>query len=95
MGIENPVHLLFIAAVALIVLGPKRLPEVAKALGHGIREFRDAINQPTGAQEQPPAAYQQPPVTYPRPPAANQQPPVAPEPPAAGPADGARSVGPS
>lgn len=46
MGIENPVHLLFIAAVALIVLGPKRLPEVAKALGHGIREFRQAVSQP-------------------------------------------------
>lgn len=43
MGIENPVHLLFIAAVALIVLGPKRLPDLAKALGHGIREFREAM----------------------------------------------------
>ncbi|MCW3032738.1 MAG: hypothetical protein JWM60_1083, partial [Solirubrobacterales bacterium] len=44
MGIENPVHLLFIAAVALVVLGPKRLPGLAKALGHGIREFREAIS---------------------------------------------------
>ena len=43
MGIENPVHLLFIAAVALVVLGPKRLPELAKALGHGIREFRESM----------------------------------------------------
>jgi TatA/E family protein of Tat protein translocase len=101
MGIENPVHLLFIAAVALIVLGPKRLPEVAKALGHGIREFREAISQPA-AQEQPPAAYQQPPAAYQQPPAAYQQtpvayqqPPIAPEPPAAGPTDGAQSVGPS
>src|SRR3977135_1357286 len=45
MGIENPVHLLFIAIVALIVLGPKRLPGLARALGHGIREFREAIGQ--------------------------------------------------
>ena len=45
MGIDNPVHLLFIAAVALIVLGPKRLPEVARALGHGLREFREAVSQ--------------------------------------------------
>jgi TatA/E family protein of Tat protein translocase len=45
VGIENPVHLLFIAVVALIVLGPKRLPGLARALGHGIREFRDAIGQ--------------------------------------------------
>jgi TatA/E family protein of Tat protein translocase len=45
MGIENPVHLLFIAAVALIVLGPKRLPELARALGQGIREFRSALDE--------------------------------------------------
>ncbi len=44
MGIENPIHLLFIGVVALVVLGPRRLPELAKALGHGIREFREAIN---------------------------------------------------
>lgn len=43
MGIENPVHLLFIGAVALVVLGPKRLPELARALGKGIREFRESI----------------------------------------------------
>ena len=43
MGIENPVHLLFIAAVALVVLGPKRLPDLARALGEGIREFRESI----------------------------------------------------
>jgi TatA/E family protein of Tat protein translocase len=60
VGIENPVHLLFIAIVALIVLGPKRLPELARALGHGIREFREAIGQqgeshlePTLAREEP------------------------------------------
>ncbi|HWX95565.1 MAG TPA: twin-arginine translocase TatA/TatE family subunit [Solirubrobacteraceae bacterium] len=45
MGIENPVHLLFIGIVALLVLGPKRLPGLARALGHGIREFREAIGQ--------------------------------------------------
>ena len=50
MGIENPVHLLFIGAVALIVLGPKRLPDLAKALGNGIREFRESISD--GATQQ-------------------------------------------
>jgi sec-independent protein translocase protein TatA len=44
MGFDSPVHLLFIGAVALVVLGPKRLPEVARALGKGMREFRQAIN---------------------------------------------------
>lgn len=44
MGIESPVHLLFLGAVALLVLGPKRLPELARALGKGIREFRESID---------------------------------------------------
>jgi TatA/E family protein of Tat protein translocase len=44
MGIENPLHLLFIAVVALVVLGPRRLPDLARALGKGVREFREAIN---------------------------------------------------
>jgi sec-independent protein translocase protein TatA len=44
MGIENPVHLIFLAAVALIVLGPKRLPELARAAGKGMREFRESLN---------------------------------------------------
>ncbi|HWX73853.1 MAG TPA: twin-arginine translocase TatA/TatE family subunit [Solirubrobacteraceae bacterium] len=45
MGIDNPVHLLFIAIVALIVLGPKRLPALARALGQGIREFRTSLEE--------------------------------------------------
>jgi sec-independent protein translocase protein TatA len=55
MGIENPVHLLFIAAVALIVLGPKRLPELARSLGKGIREFRESISDGSavGAPHEP------------------------------------------
>jgi len=55
MGIENPVHLIFIAAVALVVLGPKRLPEMARALGKGMREFREAMNGEGEAPEVPPA----------------------------------------
>jgi sec-independent protein translocase protein TatA len=56
MGIENPVHLLFIGVVALVVLGPKRLPGLARAVGHGIREFKEAIGQgesPAERQERP------------------------------------------
>jgi sec-independent protein translocase protein TatA len=51
MGIDNPVHLLFIAAVALIVLGPKRLPGLARALGQGVREFRAALER--GEEDDP------------------------------------------
>lgn len=44
MGIENPIHLLFLGAVALLVIGPKRLPDMARALGKGMREFREAMS---------------------------------------------------
>jgi sec-independent protein translocase protein TatA len=40
----QPTHLLFILVVALLVLGPKRLPEVGRALGRGLRDFRTAIS---------------------------------------------------
>jgi sec-independent protein translocase protein TatB len=49
MGIESPVHLLFIAVVALVVLGPKRLPGLARALGQGIREFRQSLDEGASA----------------------------------------------
>lgn len=42
--IMQPTHLLLVLAVALLVLGPKRLPEVGRQLGNGIRDFRAAIN---------------------------------------------------
>jgi TatA/E family protein of Tat protein translocase len=60
MGIENPVHLLFIALVALLVLGPKRLPKLARAVGQGIREFRGALEQ---AASEPAESTTQPPET--------------------------------
>ncbi len=59
MGIESPVHLLFIAVVALVVLGPKRLPGLARALGQGIREFRQALDEGANAPP-PPAAPESP-----------------------------------
>jgi sec-independent protein translocase protein TatA len=57
VGIENPLHLLFVGVVALLVLGPKRLPELARALGKGIREFREGV---AGEQSAPPPAAEQP-----------------------------------
>jgi sec-independent protein translocase protein TatA len=55
VGFENPVHILFVAAIALIVLGPKRLPELTRAAGRSIREFREALNGGV-ADERPPTA---------------------------------------
>lgn len=42
--ILQPTHLLLILIVALVVLGPKRLPEVGRAVGRSIHDFRGAIN---------------------------------------------------
>ena len=47
--ILQPTHLIFVLVVALLVLGPKRLPEVGRALGRGLRDFRTAIS----GEEQP------------------------------------------
>jgi sec-independent protein translocase protein TatA len=41
--IIQPTHLIFILVVALIVLGPKRLPEVGRSLGRGLRDFRQGM----------------------------------------------------
>jgi sec-independent protein translocase protein TatA len=38
-----PTHLLLILVVALVVLGPKRLPGAARSLGRGMREFKDSL----------------------------------------------------
>jgi sec-independent protein translocase protein TatA len=41
--IVQPTHLLLILVVALLVLGPKRLPEVGRSLGRGLRDFRHGL----------------------------------------------------
>lgn len=42
-GFENPFHLLIIAVVVLMLFGAKRLPEMGRALGSGMREFKDGV----------------------------------------------------
>src|SRR5437660_7721822 len=42
--ILQPTHLLFVLVIALLVLGPKRLPEVGRSLGRGLRDFRQAMS---------------------------------------------------
>jgi sec-independent protein translocase protein TatA len=42
-GLESPMHLLVVLIVAVLVLGPKKLPEAARGLGSGIRQFKDSI----------------------------------------------------
>ena len=46
-------HLLLILVVALIVLGPKRLPEAGRGLGSAIRGFKESLSAPERREEQP------------------------------------------
>ena len=39
----GPMELLVVGIIALLVLGPKRLPEVGRSLGKGMREFKDSL----------------------------------------------------
>ena len=40
----GPLELVVVLAIALIVLGPKKLPEVGRSLGRGMREFKDSLS---------------------------------------------------
>jgi sec-independent protein translocase protein TatA len=53
IGLENPVHLAMLALVVLLVFGPKRLPEMGRSLGRGIREFTNSLTSDVEADEQP------------------------------------------
>ncbi len=63
--ILQPTHLLFILVIALLVLGPKRLPEVGRSLGRGLRDFRMAISG--DEPEQPETLPAEPAVPEPQP----------------------------
>jgi sec-independent protein translocase protein TatA len=55
-GLFQPMHLLVIVGIALLVFGPKKLPELGKGIGEGIRGFKAAINhEEKPAAQQPPA----------------------------------------
>ncbi len=43
-GLFQPLHLLIIAGIALLIFGPKKLPELGKGLGDGIRGFKAAMS---------------------------------------------------
>lgn len=49
-GLFQPIHLLVILGIALLVFGPRKLPELGKGLGDGIKGFKEAIG---GKEQQP------------------------------------------
>jgi sec-independent protein translocase protein TatA len=88
MGLDNPLHIAVLVVILLLVFGAKRLPELGRSLGSGMREFKQSITgennseQPTlpaASQPAPPAQAQpQAPVAQPQAPPAPVAQPQAP-----------------
>jgi sec-independent protein translocase protein TatA len=55
-GLLQPTHLIIIAVLALVILGPKKLPEAARGLGQGLREFKHSIGGGGEAERLPATA---------------------------------------
>lgn len=55
MGLENPLHILMLLLIVTLVFGARRLPELGRSLGEGMRGFRDSLHgEPAPAAELPP-----------------------------------------
>lgn len=50
LGLENPLHILILLVIVVLLFGAKRLPELGRGLGTGMREFKDSVSgrQPLG-----------------------------------------------
>ena len=55
LGLDNPIHIVFLLIVLLLVFGAKRLPEMGRSLGSGMRGFKDSLS---GEPTHPPAMEQ-------------------------------------
>jgi sec-independent protein translocase protein TatA len=55
-GLFQPMHLLVIFGIALLVFGPKKLPELGKGIGDGIRGFKSAMKDPEDSSDKSTAA---------------------------------------
>jgi len=61
-GLFQPMHLLMIFGIALLVFGPKKLPELGKSIGDGIRGFKFAMKDQSDASDKGTSAKQQGPT---------------------------------
>ena len=76
MGLDNPLHIAFLVVILLLVFGARRLPEIGRSLGSGMREFKDSVS---GESKQPaltPTTQQEPQQPQPPPVAASAQAPT-------------------
>jgi sec-independent protein translocase protein TatA len=71
LGLDNPIHILFLLMIALLVFGAKRLPEMGKSLGEGLRGFKESVSSDTHlshmTSDQTPAPVNQVPAVTPMP----------------------------
>lgn len=59
-GLESPTHIILLLLIILLLFGAKRLPEMGRNLGKGIREFKEGLNTKEEPEEKrPPEAIQQ------------------------------------
>jgi TatA/E family protein of Tat protein translocase len=73
MGLDNPLHIAFLVVILLLVFGARRLPELGRSLGSGMREFKQGITGEAPHQQQHPASPALPPAQQQSPLAATQQ----------------------
>jgi sec-independent protein translocase protein TatA len=53
LGLDNPIHILFVLVVLLLVFGAKRLPEMGKSMGEGLRGFKDSLTSDSHGEPSP------------------------------------------
>jgi sec-independent protein translocase protein TatA len=80
MGLDNPLHVIILLVLVMLVFGAKRLPEIGRSLGEGMRGFKESISGTGGpshtetltptASAPPPPAAEAPVVPPPAPPPA-------------------------
>ena len=51
VGLDNPIHILILLVVVLLVFGAKRLPEMGRSLGSGLRGFKESISGETHPEQ--------------------------------------------
>jgi sec-independent protein translocase protein TatA len=76
-GLFAPSHLILLALVALLVFGPKRLPEIGRSLGHGLRGFKESVSGDKPEVAADPAAVAAEPLAIPKPAQTQLQQPAA------------------
>lgn len=47
-GLESPLHLVLLGLIVALLFGPRRLPELGRSLGSGIRQFRESLGEDRG-----------------------------------------------